>query len=425
MQESQVPILLGLGLTRGVGPSTISSIMAAYPRLEGVLEATTEELCRTARLSPRTARAVVEREAWDDARREIRLAIKSDAKLTTRLDQDYPKGPGELPDPPPFLFWRGSEVPPRSECVALVGSRRVSPAAIALARSAATELARAGACVVSGGALGVDSAAHRAALEAGGRTTVVLGSGLLDPYPKRNEDLYDRIAGSGGTLLSQFPLRARPEKRNFPIRNRLLPALCRAVLVVRAGPRSGALLTARHAVRQGVPVFALPGRPGDPEAAGPHHLIRTGEARLVESAGELLDTIDGVPFRMPGSQLELGLASGARARAGARAGEADVGPGAGPPPDRTVGLDTDSDTVPGARTPCAARWTGERLEKELGSLPEVCGRIYRALDEVPRHPDQIAELSDLSVQEVTAGLLQLELKHLVMTCTGMQYRLPD
>ena len=196
------------------------------------------------------------------------------------------------PDPPcAWLFVAGPAPPEAAASVAVVGGRRASPLRRAAARSIGAGLARAGWCVVSGGAVGVDAAAHGGALDASGVTVVVLGCGMDVPYPRANTGLFDRVRASGGTLTSEHPPGGQPRAANFLPRNRLIAALSAAVVVVEAAEDSGSLSTARAAGSRGAGhVLVLPGAPWDPGAAGCNQLIRDG-ATLVRSLTDILEEL--------------------------------------------------------------------------------------------------------------------------------------
>jgi DNA processing protein len=196
------------------------------------------------------------------------------------------------PDPPCAWLLVVGPAPPRAMAsVAVVGGRRASPLRRAAARSIGAGLARAGWCVVSGGAVGIDAAAHAGAVDAGGRTVVVLGCGLDVPYPRANTGLFARVLADGGTLTSEHPPGAQPRAANFLPRNRLIAALSAAVVVVEAAEDSGSLSTARAAGSRGVGhVLVLPGAPWDPGAAGCNQLIRDG-ATLVRSLTDILEEL--------------------------------------------------------------------------------------------------------------------------------------
>ena len=215
------------------------------------------------------------------------------------------------PDPPcAWLFVAGPAPPEAATSVGVVGGRRASPLRRAAARTLGAGLARAGWCVISGGAVGVDAAAHAGALDAGGRTVVVLGCGLDVPYPRANTGLFARVRAAGGTLVSEHPPGSQPRAANFLPRNRLIAALATAVVVVEAAEDSGSLSTARAAGSRGAGrVLVLPGAPWDPGAAGCNQLIRDG-ATLVLSLTDILQelgaaTASGGPARVqPWSGLE-------------------------------------------------------------------------------------------------------------------------
>jgi DNA processing protein len=206
-------------------------------------------------------------------------------------DPSWPLRPAP-PDPPcPWLFVIGADPPPPERCAAIVGGRRASALRRATARSLASGLAAAGICVVSGGAVGVDAAAHAGALDGGGATVVVLGCGLDVPYPRRNLDLFHRVREGGGTLLAEHPPGARPLAAHFLPRNRLIAALTGAVVVVEAALGSGSLSTARAAGSRGAgQVLAVPGAPWDRGAAGCNDLIRDG-ATLVRGLDDVLEAL--------------------------------------------------------------------------------------------------------------------------------------
>jgi DNA processing protein len=220
------------------------------------------------------------------------------------------------PDPPcAWLFVSGPAPPEAAASVAVVGGRRASPLRRAAARSIGAGLARAGWCVVSGGAVGVDAAAHAGALDAGGTTVVVLGCGLDVPYPRANTGLFTRVRTSGGTLASEHPPGSQPRAANFLPRNRLIAALSTAVVVVEAAEDSGSLSTARAAGSRGVgQVLVLPGAPWDPGAAGCNQLIRDG-ATLVRSLTDILEELGATvtSSRADGSRTWPGLEGPARA----------------------------------------------------------------------------------------------------------------
>lgn len=205
----------------------------------------------------------------------------------TFSDPRYPPLLREIADPPAWLACAGEPGDPDAPAIAVVGSRSASPEGERRARNWAAWLARRGVTIVSGFAPGIDAAAHRGALEGGGRTLAVLGCGLDVIYPRRHRALREEVLRAGGALLSEFPMGTEPARWTFPQRNRLISGISRGVLVVQAAARSGTAITARLALEQGREVWAVPGSPDDPRARGTNGLIRQG-ARLVEEPSEIL-----------------------------------------------------------------------------------------------------------------------------------------
>jgi DNA processing protein len=207
-------------------------------------------------------------------------------RLVTCLDEEYPAILREIVDPPIVLWTRGDLSALTDPCVAIVGSRKALPASVEIAKRFAFGLAESGIIVVSGLARGVDSAAHVGALEAGGKTVAVQGCGLDEVFPKENANLAQRIAGQG-VVMSELPPFAPPMAHHFPMRNRIISGLCRAVVIVEAGDRSGSLITARMALEQGRDVLAVPGNVLAGHHTGCHRLIKDG-APLVETVEDVL-----------------------------------------------------------------------------------------------------------------------------------------
>lgn len=208
------------------------------------------------------------------------------SRLVTACDAEYPRGLSDLFDPPAGLFVRGLPLDRLEPRVAIVGARNCSPSGREIASMLGAALARAGACVVSGGARGIDSAAHRGALDAGGASVAVLGCGIDVPYPRENRRLLERIVTSGA-LVSEYPPGLPPEPFRFPARNRIVAALSRAVVVVEGAAGSGSMITADHALDIGREVFTVPGAVTSPLSAVPHALIRDG-ATLIRGPDDLV-----------------------------------------------------------------------------------------------------------------------------------------
>ncbi|GMG86027.1 DNA-processing protein DprA [Biformimicrobium ophioploci] len=279
------------------------------------------------------------------------------------LDDGYPPLLAEISRPPPLLYVKGSVGALHLPQVAVVGARRAGSAAQEDARVFSRELAAGGFAITSGLALGVDSCAHGGALEAGGVTVAVMGTGADLVYPARNRGLAEKILTQGGALVSEFPLGTAPDAPNFPQRNRIISGLSLGVLVVQAAVRSGSLITARLALEQGREVFAIPGSIHNPLARGCHRLIREG-AHLVESSA---DIVEQMPAMLAYKQQEL--------------------------------------------LPEAAAVHGQRLDAEQ------C-RVLAAITGGPVSLDRIAAAAGVQAGPLLAQLVQLELAGLVSTAAA-------
>lgn len=236
---------------------------------------------------------------------EILLRLeKSGSFLLTLHDDDYPPLLKEISHPPPVLFLKGKPLKDYSFLIGVVGTRRPTAYGRSLAREIGRELSKAGVCVVSGLARGIDTEAHYGALEGEGKTIAVLGSGIDVIYPYQNKKLYQLISEKG-TVLSEFPLGALPQSYNFPQRNRIISGLSRGVVVIEAGERSGALITAYLALEQNREVFALPGSVKSKMSRGSHKLIKEG-AVLVENAFDILHEFGIEVKKTTSKEEELG-----------------------------------------------------------------------------------------------------------------------
>ncbi len=235
-----------------------------------------------------------------DFARDLAALEKSGARLVTLQDETYPANLRPLPDAPPVLFVRGDLIPEDKFSLAIVGSRRATNYGLTLAHQFARELTAHGLAIVSGGARGVDTYAHRGATEAGGRTLAFLGCGVDVHYPSENRRLFDEIADGRGAVLSEFPIGTKPEPWRFPARNRLISGCSLGVLVIESPADSGSLITAREAGEQGREVFAIPGPIGLGHNSGCHKLIQDG-AKLVETAEDILSELGVLTLRRPGA----------------------------------------------------------------------------------------------------------------------------
>jgi DNA processing protein len=276
-----------------VGSSLVSHLGHLSP--EAVLRTPVAELAGRAKISEKASRAFEElQRAFDPARMQDRLAERG-IEVLTPVDQAYPGPLRSISDPPPALFVNGAV--PDVGCVALVGSRKASSTGIETARALGRGLSERGVCVVSGLALGVDTAAHEGALEAEGLTVGVLGCGIDIVYPRRNRALFESVRRHGA-LVSEYYLGEAPLAWRFPARNRIIAGLAGTVVVVEAPEQSGALITARHALDAGRDVWAVPGPPGVRECRGSNGLLADGAGVLwdIEEFVEAVASERSVPL---------------------------------------------------------------------------------------------------------------------------------
>jgi DNA processing protein len=294
-----------LGAAAGIGPVLFRQLVARFGSPHNVLTASFSELCAEPNINKARA-AAIRQAARSVLPRDWPSRLKRlGAGLVTYVDRSYPQRLLTIYDYPALLYVRGEIMASDTWAIAVVGSRRASPYGQRVARNLSAGLVGRGFTLVSGLARGVDTAAHRAALESGGRTLAVLGSGVDVIYPPENRRLADEIAASGA-VVSEFPPGTRPEPGFFPRRNRLISGLSLGVVVVEAGQKSGALVTAHIAADQGREVFAVPGDITRAGSRGPHHLIQEG-AKLVRDVDDILAELPDRPHR-----VSAGLPGGPR-----------------------------------------------------------------------------------------------------------------
>lgn len=372
--------MLAVSRLRGVGPVRASRLLARLGSPDGVFGASVSRLCEVEGIGPKTAKWIardVDR-ARGEAARELERADAIGARVVTQLDDDYPPLLRELPDRPVTLTVLGTLEPAGRDrfAVGIVGSRKCSVYGQEQANRFGAALASAGLTVASGGARGIDSAAHRGAVSARGRTAVVLGCGLAHVYPPENRALFDQIVEANGCVISELPIDASPEPSNFPMRNRVISGMSLGVLVIEAALGSGALITARLAAEEhGRDVFALPGRVDSDAIAGNLSLLKSGGAHLVTEPADVLSLLES-----PARHLNAGTH---RSRY-APLGEADT---------EGVGLE---------RVPTPA----EPVHRHKAGSPEA--RLLEALAE-PRTADSLAERLEIGVSETRQLVTMLEL----------------
>lgn len=366
---------LALALVPGLGPKLTQALLDHFGSPAVALAATAAQLEAVPQVGPTLARKFAAGFRAADVEAEWALLEKHGVRAVPLGDPAFPDRLTSIPDPPPLLYLRGEFTPADADAVAVVGSRSCTPYGKRATERIAGGLAAAGWTVVSGLARGIDGFAHRAALDAGGRTVAVLAGGLSKVYPPEHADLADQVAGRGA-VVSETPMTVDPQPGMFPARNRIVSGLGRAVVVVEANERSGALITAGHALEQGREVFVVPGNVDSPASAGCLDLIRKG-ARLVRSADDVIEDLRGIAPPDP-----------PKAKAVAKPAKLFEPPPApaGPPP----GLDP------------------------------VQQRVWDALPQ-PRHADDLARELGLPAGELAVVLMKLEMRKAVRRLPGNQY----
>lgn len=271
----------------GIGALRYVSLVKRFGSAQAALEAPTTELQRMPDFGEKITHALRTQVDWAEAEKQLAALENSGAQMITVLDSTYPESLRQIYAPPPFLLIKGVLTPADQDAVAIVGSRICTAYGRQITEQLTRGLVEAGLTIVSGLARGIDSHAHQAALKAGGRTVAILGCGLDVIYPPENKTLYDDIAASGA-VMSEFVFGLKPDKFNFPTRNRIISGLSKGVIVVEAGKMSGALLTAQHAIDQNREVFAVPGNINSSASAGTNELLKQGAIPVTSPQDVLL-----------------------------------------------------------------------------------------------------------------------------------------
>ena len=264
-------------------------MVAALGSPEAIFAASEDELARIPGVGREAVRSIVDDGPKVDPAAEEKKAAKQGIRIVTFIDDEYPEALKEIHDPPLALYIKGNITPADKHALAIVGTRHATHYGSSVADRLAYGLSKAGFTIISGLARGIDTVAHQAALKAGGRTLGVLGGAIDQFYPRENRELGDRMAAQGA-VISEYPLGRPPDRQTFPYRNRIVAGMTMGLIVVEAGEKSGAVITANAALEQGRHVFAVPGRIDNPAARGCHALIKTG-AKLVETIDDIIDDL--------------------------------------------------------------------------------------------------------------------------------------
>ncbi|MBV9958335.1 MAG: DNA-protecting protein DprA [Acidobacteria bacterium] len=365
---------IALNMTPGVGPRAAAKLLERFGSPAGVFGARRSEL-ESLRLRPEAVESIIARGTEAQAAAEIERVREMGADILLLDDGVYPSLLREINDPPITLYVKGRWLECLEQpCVAMVGSRRCSTYGQNTAAMLARDLAQRGVTIISGLARGIDAAAHRGALEAGGKTVAVMGTGLDLVYPRDHRKLAQEILESGGALVSEFPLGTPPAPQNFPYRNRVISGLSLGVVLVEAAENSGSLITARLAMEQNREVFAVPGNITSRNSFGTNYLIKGAGAKLVQAWQD-------VAAEMP-PELAAALLP--------------------PPPLKQ-----------------AEKNLVEQLELVPSDLTATEHAVWKLLStDEPAHIDALAESTGLSVQELTGALLALEMRELIRQLPG-------
>jgi DNA processing protein len=365
---------IALNMVPGVGAITYRKLLNAFGSPEAVFAASAAQLRKIPGLHAKIVQNIVSFDASDRVQRELDAIRQHNVSIMTWNDPDYPGHLRQIFDPPPILYLKGQPLAADEIMVAVVGSRKASTYGRVTAETLCRELAVKGITVVSGLARGIDSAAHRGSLKAGGRTIAVMGCGVDVVYPPENTRLYEEIL-EHGAILSELPMHTKPDRGNFPARNRIISGLSLGTVVVEAGYQSGALITADTALEQGREVFAVPGNINSAGSKGTNRLIKQG-AGLVERAEDILQ------------ELSLAISQNVTlSGADAQQPELPLTPPQPPPPDLT--------------------------DEEQ--------RIYALLEDQPVHIDTLTTRSQLPSGTVSAILMMLEMKNVIRQLAGKMF----
>jgi DNA processing protein len=281
---------LGFNYISGIGPAKVQALLGYFGSLDRAWQATESQLHEIG-FDNRTIHSFIEARSKLDLDEYLKKVEGSHVRVLTWEDEEYPVALREIPAAPPVLFLRGQMEPVDQWSIAVVGTRRLSAYGRLMTRDLVSGLTRNGITIVSGLARGIDGIAHKTALEQGGRTIAVLGCGIDKVYPPEHRELAHEIVDGRGAILSDYALGTEPDSKHFPARNRLISGLSLGVLVIEAGEKSGALITAKFAIEQDRDVFAVPGNVNSPVSVGPNRLIQQG-AKLVMRIEDILEELN-------------------------------------------------------------------------------------------------------------------------------------
>lgn len=363
MERESQKYWVGLNMVLGVGKTLFHRLVKALGSPKNVFHASRRELMGVERVGDKIARQILDFDLERNIEREYQLVERRQARILTLEDPEYSFLLKSIYDPPPVIYYKGTFLDERSVPIAVVGTRKPTAYGRMAAEKLCAGLADRGICIISGMARGIDSIAHKAALQSESPTVAVFGCGLDYTYPPESGSLR-RTIEERGAIISEFPMSTKPDRNNFPARNRVISGLSHGTLVVEAGEKSGALITAQFALEQGREVFAVPGNIYSAESRGTHALLKMG--------AKLTDSPEAVIEELPESVLEL-----LKRKKNMEVAEIELNP----------------------------------KEEHLMSLLSV----------QEQHIDRIIENSCLSPAEVSATLVKLELKGIIRQTDGKMF----
>ena len=400
MLSNETISLIHLNMIQGVGLKTVQFLRGVFGSAESALQATPDELGKIDQLSPAMRDLLSRKPIQYPIERELELIHEYGCQVMTLYDAAYPQCLKAIDTPPLVLYIRGELTPEDSLSISIVGSRDAKDYGRKVSYQLSYQLAQHGLAVVSGLAKGIDTSAHRGALEAGGRTIAVMGSGLSFIYPAANSDLAEKITESGA-LISEFPMDVKPKPRNFPRRNRIISGLTLGTVVVEASNRSGALITARLAGEQGREVFAVPGEIFSELSTGTHQLINNG-AKLINTVDDLLNELP--PYALNRIQSDVPTSP---------IPSVETESSQAPPIER-------SDPKPLATQPSSEVQQPIQSVPPPGLTPDE-RTIFDAIEVPSSHIDTIVRTTQLPISLVSSTLLMLELKGIIQQLPGKQF----
>ncbi len=369
--ETPVREFIALHLVDKLGAQRIRLLLQFVEEPQLIFRLEQHELETIQGIGPKIASEIVGFNEWDEVDRVIEKTHRIGAEIMTYWDEDYPSLLREIYDPPLLLWIKGDRRVLNTDCISIVGTRKAGNYALEMARKFSKELVGHGLTIVSGLAFGVDAAAHRSAVEAGGKTVAVLGSGVDWIYPADHKELASQIIETGGAVISEFPLGTVPDAGNFPVRNRIVSGMSLGTLVAASGIDGGSMITATSALDQNREVFVIPHPIGHPNAIGCNSLIKRGMGKLVQEVDDILQEVN-------------------------------------------IHISTCDSESPGNK----AEYGWRSLE-----LDELAIKICETLEEQSFHIDNLAARLEVSAHELLPKLLDLEMQNCVRQTAGKNFEL--